>query len=257
MAREVSLDEPSLPSGTGLDSVSTGCAWTPPAVKWLGRTDYESVRSAMKAFTEQRDVGTTDEIWVTEHDPVYTLGVAGHEHHVLNPGTIPVVRSDRGGQVTYHGPGQVVVYPLLDLRCYGLRVKEYVGLLEQVLIDTLAAVGLTDACRKPGAPGVYLPWEVASDGLAKVAALGIKITRGCSWHGLALNVDMNLSPFLGINPCGYEGMLTIDLKAAGVRMDTLTAGQMLTETLENRLKQTLIRRLAASCIDPQTDQQIE
>ena len=190
----------------------------------------------MKAFTEQRGDATRDEIWVTEHEPVYTLGLAGLESHVLNAGNIPVIRSDRGGQVTYHAPGQIVVYPLLDLRRYGLKVREYVHLLEQVLIDTLAASGLPEACRKPGAPAVYLPWDGAPGGLAKIAALGIKVTRGCSWHGLALNVDMDLTPFNGINPCGYEGLLTIDLRTAGVKMETKAVADLLIGQLLDALQ---------------------
>lgn len=209
----------------------------PLTVEYLGSTDYESVWQAMKAFTELRTDADGDRVWVTEHNPVYTLGLAGRTQHVLDTGLIPVVRSDRGGQVTYHGPGQVVVYPLLDLRRYGLKVREYVQLLEQVVIDVLGDLGLNQACRKPAAPGVYLPWTGASGGLAKIAALGIKVSRGCSWHGLALNVDMDLSPFSGINPCGYEGMLTIDLMTAGVRIDTQTVGRMLVDRLTQALLQ--------------------
>lgn len=190
----------------------------------------------MKAFTEQRDDATQDQIWVTEHEPVYTLGLAGLQSHVLNAGSIPVIRSDRGGQVTYHGPGQIVVYPLLDLRRYGLKVREYVHLLEQAVIDTLAMLRLPQASRKAGAPGVYLPWEGAPGGLAKIAALGIKVTRGCSWHGLALNVDMDLAPFSGINPCGYEGMLTIDLRTAGVKMTAKAVADLLIAQLLDALQ---------------------
>lgn len=190
----------------------------------------------MKAFAQQRTDSTPDEIWITEHEPVYTLGLAGLESHVINPGNIPVIRSDRGGQVTYHGPGQIVVYPLLDLRVHGLKVREYVHLLEQVLIDTLATLGLQQACRKPGAPGVYLPWDGAPGGLAKIAALGIKVTRSCSWHGLALNVDMDLTPFNGINPCGYEGMLTIDLRTAGVKMKPKAVADLLIGQLLDALQ---------------------
>jgi lipoyl(octanoyl) transferase len=171
--------------------------------------------------------------------------VAGLDSHVLDARGIPVIRSDRGGQVTYHGPGQLVVYPLLHLRNYDLKVREYVFLLEQVLIDTLTALGLPQACRKSGAPGVYLPWPVAAGPaqpgvaqpeLAKVAALGIKVTRGCSWHGMALNVDMDLSPFLGINPCGYEGMQTVDLCAAGVKIQLHDAQALLVSHLQAALQ---------------------
>lgn len=219
-----------IPEHTPLDGVGAIDAG-PPRLRHLGLTDYEAVRLAMKAFTEQRDASTPDEIWVTQHHPVYTLGLAGRTEHVRDPGPIPVIRSDRGGQVTYHGPGQLVVYPLLDLRRYGLRVREYVHLLEAVLIASLVSLGVSAACRKPGAPGVYLPWVSAEGGLAKIAALGIKVTRGCSWHGMALNVDMDLTPFHGINPCGYEGMLTLDLATVGVRMDVDAVGRCVTDRL--------------------------
>ncbi len=184
---------------------------------------YRPVWEAMRDFTEARDVSTPDEIWLVEHAPVYTLGQAGKESHLLNPGDIEVVHCDRGGQVTYHGPGQVVAYCLFDLRRRGLYVKEYVELLEDVVIGTLADLGLAGACRKHGAPGVYVPYDAQRGAydpmgrqLAKIGALGIKIRNGRSYHGLALNVDMDLAPFLGINPCGYEGLPTVDLRRCGI-----------------------------------------
>ena len=194
-----------------------------------GPAPYEPVWQAMKSFTEGRDGDTPDEIWLVEHQPVYTLGQAGKSEHLLNTGAIEVVRSNRGGQVTYHGPGQVVVYPLVDLRRKGIYVKEYVALIEDVVLGTLASYGLDQACRKPGAPGVYVPLQDGS--LAKIAALGVKITRGCAYHGLALNVDMDLQPFDGINPCGYEGMATVDLKTMGVAATVQDAGTRLLERL--------------------------
>lgn len=190
-----------------------------------GPAPYEPVWQAMKSFTEARDSDTPDEIWLVEHLPVYTLGQAGKPEHLLNTGAIEVVRSNRGGQVTYHGPGQIVVYPLVDLRRRGIYVKEYVTLIEDVVLETLASYGLTQACRKSGAPGVYVPLPDGS--LAKIAALGVKITRGCAYHGLALNVDMDLHPFEGINPCGYAGLPTVDLRSMGVNTTVQEAGRRL------------------------------
>jgi lipoyl(octanoyl) transferase len=199
--------------------------------KWLARpADYDSVWRDMQAFTEARGAETPDEIWLCEHSPVYTLGQAGKPEHVLNAANIPVVRSDRGGQVTYHGPGQVVAYVMVDLRRAGLYVKEYVAFLEDAAIATLAEFGV-QACRKPGAPGVYvLRPEAAGSGdddLAKIAALGIKVRSGCTYHGVALNVDMDLAPFLGINPCGYANLETVDLAACGVHADLVDVGESL------------------------------
>lgn len=197
-----------------------------------GPADYEPVWQAMQAFTEAREPTTPDELWVVEHAPVYTLGQAGRPEHVLNPGAIPVVHCNRGGQVTYHGPGQVVLYTLVDLRRRHMFVKEYVVLLEGVVIDLLAAYGIS-ACRKAGAPGIYVPPEAlrlpAGPDLAKIAALGIKVRKGCAYHGVALNVDMDLQPFLGINPCGYEGLRTVDMAACGVVVDPVDIGRRLAE----------------------------
>lgn len=152
----------------------------------------------MQAFTDARDAGTPDEIWLVEHDPVFTLGQAGKVEHILGAGDIPVLQVDRGGQVTYHGPGQIVAYPLLDLRRLKLGVREYVQRMEQAVIDTLAEWNI-GASRREGAPGVYVAG-------AKVAALGIRVRRGCTFHGLAFNISMDLEPFARINPCGYAGM---------------------------------------------------
>ncbi len=167
-------------------------------VRPLGRQPYEPVWRAMQRFTDGRDDTTVDELWLVEHEPVFTLGQAGKPEHVLAPGEIPVIHVDRGGQVTYHGPGQIVAYPLLDLRRLKLGVRQYVDRIEQALIDTLADWGIA-AGRRDGAPGVYV------DG-RKIAALGIRVRRGCSFHGLAFNVDMDLEPFGRINPCGYAGL---------------------------------------------------
>lgn len=187
----------------------------PLQIQTLGLVEYLPTWEAMRNFTDARTAQDSDQIWICEHPPVFTLGLAGDPTHMLQRSNIPLVNTDRGGQITYHGPGQIVIYPLLDLRRYGLKVREYVQLLEQSLIDALVAVGVSDAQRKPGAPGVYTSHHGA---LAKIAALGIKIRKGCSYHGLSLNVDMNLSPFLQINPCGYAGLETVDLRTIGVKI---------------------------------------
>ena len=167
-------------------------------VRVLGQRDYQSTWDAMRAFTAGRGPETSDELWLLEHPAVFTLGQAGRDEHVLAPGDIPVIRVDRGGQVTYHGPGQPIAYLMLDLRRAGIGVKRLVHLLEQAVIDLLAELGISAAAR-PDAPGVYV------DG-AKIAALGLRVSRGASYHGLALNLDMNLEPFSRINPCGYAGL---------------------------------------------------
>nr|WP_153750795.1 lipoyl(octanoyl) transferase LipB [Xanthomonas sontii] len=170
----------------------------PCGVRQLGRQPYEPVWRAMQRFTDARDEATPDELWVVEHEPVFTLGQAGKPEHVLAPGDIPVLQVDRGGQVTYHGPGQLVVYPLLDLRRRHIGVRDYVCRIEQAIIDTLDEWNILGE-RRDGAPGVYV-------GGAKVAALGIRVRRGCTFHGLSFNVAMDLEPFHRINPCGYQGL---------------------------------------------------
>jgi lipoyl(octanoyl) transferase len=170
----------------------------PLKIRRLGRQPYEATWKAMSAFTDQRGPDTVDELWLLEHDPVFTLGQAGKMEHVLAPGDIPVVPVDRGGQVTYHGPGQIVGYPLIDLRRAGVGVREMVNKIEQSIIDTLSHWNI-GAERLEGAPGVYVAG-------AKVAALGLRVRRGCSFHGLAFNVDMDLEPYHRINPCGYKGL---------------------------------------------------
>lgn len=167
-------------------------------VRRLGRMPYQPVWDAMRAFTDSRDAETPDEIWLLEHDPVFTQGQAGRPEHVLLPGDIPVVQTDRGGQVTYHGPGQLVAYPLLDLHRLGIGIRRLVQLLEQAVIEQLAGHGV-HGTRRDGAPGVYVDES-------KIAALGLKVRRGCTYHGLAFNIDLDLSPFDRINPCGYSGL---------------------------------------------------
>ena len=188
-------------------------------VRDLGLQDYLPTYEAMKSFTANRTEETPDEIWVLQHPPTYTLGQAGNPEHLLKPDTdIPLVQIDRGGQITYHGPGQIVVYLLLDLRRRRLFVRDLVNRIEQAIIDTLADSGVI-GIRKPGAPGIYLDKndKVPADLVgAKIAALGLKVTKQCCYHGLALNVAMDLQPFDAINPCGYAGLKTIDLRTLGV-----------------------------------------
>jgi len=196
-------------------------------IRHLGLCDYEPVWRDMQAFTQRRDAGTADELWLVEHHPVYTFGLNAKPEHLHDPGDIPVVRCDRGGQVTYHGPGQVVVYCLIDLRRLGLGVKTFVQKLEQCIIDLLADYGVT-AERQDGAPGVYVQG-------AKIAALGLRITRGASYHGIALNVDMNLEPFARINPCGYPGMAVTQLAALASGIDRVVIAEQLLQALAGNL----------------------
>ena len=176
-------------------------------LRWLGRVDYEPTWRAMQRFTDERGPGTPDEIWLLEHPPVFTLGLAADPSHVLAPGDIPVVQIDRGGQVTYHGPGQLVAYPLVDVKRLGISVRGLVTALERAVIDYVAGFGITAVGRRD-APGVYV------DG-RKLAALGLRIRRHASYHGLALNVDMDLAPFSRINPCGMAGLEVTQLKDLG------------------------------------------
>ena len=200
-------------------------------VKRLGPVAWDLSYDAMRAFTAARDAVTPDELWLCEHPPVFTQGIAGRAMHLRDPGAIPVVPSDRGGQITYHGPGQVVAYPLVDLRRLGIYVKEYVFRLEQALLKTLEQHGVTGH-RVRGEPGVYVrlddpaghaarvaPDDAAAkfDGLAKIASIGVKVSRHCAYHGVALNVAMDLRPFERIDPCGHPGLAVTDLSTIGVR----------------------------------------
>lgn len=213
-------------------------AMPPILLRWRGMETYADSYAAMRAFTEVRDPETPDELWLVEHPPVYTLGLAGDPAHLLQPdSTIPLVKVDRGGQITYHGPGQVVAYLLLDLRRRKLMVREFVHRIEQAVLDTLAAYNLP-AERIAGAPGIYLS-EGPQRG-AKIAALGLKIRKGCSYHGVSLNVRMDLQPFLQINPCGYVGLQTIDLAGAGVEVEWHAAAQALAAQLATQFGSTLI-----------------
>lgn len=214
-----------------------------------GHVAFAPTLQAMRDFTVARTADTPDLLWICEHEPVYTQGLAGKSDHVLSPGTIPVVATDRGGQVTYHGPGQVVAYPLLDLRRAGYFVKEYVYRIEEAVIRTLMHFGVTGH-RVTGAPGIYVrlddpfahhaltgpqPGDDPFRGLGKIAALGIKVSRHCTYHGVALNVAMDLEPFSCINPCGYAGLKTVDLSTIGVSTTWDEAARVLGQQLGTRL----------------------
>ena len=198
-------------------------------VRRLGRVEYEPTWRAMQEFTAGRTPETPDELWIVEHPPVFTLGQAGKPEHVLEDLGIPIVKIDRGGQVTYHGPGQVVIYLLLDLARLKIKVRELVTAIEQGVIEFLAAHGV-QAERRAGAPGVYV-------GEAKIAALGLKIKNSCSYHGLSLNVDMDLSPFAAINPCGYAGLKVIQTKDLDIPLTAHEAGEQLSQQLLQQLDQ--------------------
>jgi lipoyl(octanoyl) transferase len=208
-------------------------------VRMLGRAEYVPTWDAMRAFTQQRTPDTEDELWLVEHPPVFTLGQAGRREHLLAPPDIPVIATDRGGQIPYHGPGQVVAYPLLDLRRLGIFVKELVFRIEQASIQVLERHGV-DARRVKGAPGVYVPYAASRAsgefaGLAKIAALGIKVTSGRCYHGVALNVGMDLAPFSLINPCGYANLPAVDLATLDIRVEWNDAASGLAERLRTHL----------------------
>ena len=223
-------------------------------VQFLGCVPYRSTYEAMQAFTTERNLDSTDALWICEHPATFTQGVAGHAEHLLRPGDIPVVATNRGGQVTFHGPGQVVAYPLIDLRRAGYFVKEFVYRLEEAVIRTLAHYDVTGH-RVAGAPGIYVRLEDPGShallpqrpqvglsrptpdftGLGKIAALGVKVSRHCTYHGVALNVAMDLEPFARINPCGYAGLQTVDLSTIGVHTTWEQAARVLAQQLSTRL----------------------
>ncbi len=196
-------------------------------IRQLGRQPYEPVWAAMQQFTDERDSDTPDELWVLEHDPVFTQGQAGKEEHILAPGDIPIVKVDRGGQVTYHGPGQLVVYFLLDIRRRKMGVRQLVNQIEDTIVDLMARYQVTAAAR-PDAPGVYVDDT-------KLCSLGLRIRKGCSFHGLALNVNMDLSPFLRINPCGYAGMQMVQTASLNGPQTVAEAAPQVTEIFAGRL----------------------
>ncbi|WP_372881311.1 lipoyl(octanoyl) transferase LipB [Psychromonas sp.] len=196
-------------------------------LRYLGRQDYLTSWRAMSDFTDQRDENSVDEIWVVEHPAVFTQGIAGKAEHIIGQSDIPVVQSDRGGQVTFHAPGQLVVYLLINLRRKTLNVRTLVTIMEESIIDLLADYNVT-AAAKADAPGVYVEGK-------KIASLGLKIRKGCSFHGLALNVDMDLSPFLQINPCGYAGLEMTQCKAQGITLSVAELAPLLIEKMNNKL----------------------
>ena len=203
-------------------------------IKALGMVDYEPTWRAMQCFTDERTADTLDEIWLVQHPPTYTQGQAGKPEHLLNPTDIPVVKIDRGGQITYHGPGQIVAYLLLDLRRWKINVRELVRLMEQAVIDLLAEYDVAAQGREE-APGVYV-------GNAKIAALGLKIKKSCSYHGLSFNVDMDLSPFDNINPCGYEGLRVTQAIEVGISVPWEELQAQLTQNLVHGLQRHLDKK---------------
>ncbi|PML56273.1 lipoyl(octanoyl) transferase LipB [Vibrio lentus] len=209
-------------------------------VKKLGRQDYEPVWKAMHKFTDERTEEGVDQVWLVEHNPVFTQGQAGKAEHVLNAGDIPVIQSDRGGQVTYHGPGQLVAYFLINIRRKKFGVRDLVTHIENLVINTLKAYNINSTAR-PDAPGVYVDGK-------KICSLGLRIRRGCSFHGLALNVDMDLSPFLRINPCGYQGMEMAQVSQLG--------GPSELESVEQQLIQELVELLGYDQVDIQATSNI-
>ncbi|PSB91734.1 lipoyl(octanoyl) transferase LipB [Candidatus Pandoraea novymonadis] len=215
----------------------------PIEIYWRGIEDYTTTFKAMRIMTDMRSSNTSDQLWIVEHPPVYTLGLAGDSTHLLvNNSGIPLVKVDRGGQITYHGPGQVVIYCLLDLRRRKLGVREMITLIEQASIDTLAAYNL-EVERRSGAPGIYVSQRAvsaASHAGAKIAALGLKIRGGCSYHGVSMNVAMDLRPFDWINPCGYSGLKTVDMATLGVFV--------LWDEVAERLSQQLRYHLEQQCV---------
>lgn len=214
-------------------------ALPPPLLrKPLGRVEYEPTWHAMQAFSRARTGDTPDELWLVEHPPVFTQGLAGKPEHLLRETGIPLVKIDRGGQITYHGPGQAVVYLLIDLARREIKVRELVSLIEQAILDVLRGYGI-DAHLKDGAPGVYV-------GGAKIAALGLKIANGCSYHGLSLNCDMDLSPFSAINPCGYPGLESAQLKDFGVVDPLDVVHRKLADALDARFSHHHAARRAAA-----------
>lgn len=215
----------------------------PLLLRHLGTAEYATVWRAMQRFTEDRGERCADEVWILEHEPVYTLGLNAKEKHLLSPGDIPVIRTDRGGQVTYHGPGQLIVYPLIDLRRIHLGVRTLVSALENAAIEALSQYGI-EASARAEAPGVYV------DG-AKIASVGLRIRRGCSYHGLSLNVHMDLSPFAGINPCGHAGLEVTQMADLGVSAGPLEVAVPAIWSLMNILGYSKIINASESVI-PET-----
>lgn len=201
-------------------------------IRQLGVEPYEPTWQKMQHFTDQRDESTPDEIWLLEHEPVFTQGQAGKAEHLLNPGDIPVVQVDRGGQVTYHGPGQLVVYLLLNLRRHKFGVRDAVTMMEEAVVETLRSFGI-ESYAKPDAPGVYVDEQ-------KIASLGLRVRKGCTFHGLALNIDMDMEPFLRINPCGYAGMQMVQLGALVPGVDPQEVRRRMIDYFVSKIGYTLV-----------------
>lgn len=254
------VSSPQTSSDPGVPAAALQTANSPVVVRWRGNEAYQASFDAMRAFTADRDADTSDEIWLVEHPPVFTLGQAGKPEHLLVADSgIPLVQIDRGGQITYHGPGQVVAYLLLDLRRRKLMVRELVTLIEDAVIETLAAYNLAGE-RKAGAPGIYVPEHASGASAlhagAKVAALGLKIRNGCSYHGVSLNVSMDLAPFLAINPCGYAGLETVDMATLGVKANWRDVAATLAARVEANLAAhaaTLLSAAEAAATDPSAE----
>jgi len=225
-------------------AAQTGLNQPACVLRWLGRVEYEPTWRAMQTFTDTRGPQTPDEIWLLEHPPVFTLGMNGKREHLLAPGDISVVQIDRGGQVTYHGPGQLVVYPLLDVRRLGIGVRQLVVSLENAVVAMLAEWNIGAAGRRD-APGVYVQQR-------KLASIGLRIRRGCSYHGLALNVSMNLEPFNRINPCGFSGLEVTDLRTLGVDLTVESVARKFAPHLLHELDLPLsLESSAAGHLEPQ------
>jgi lipoyl(octanoyl) transferase len=201
-------------------------------IRWLGRQDYQTCWRAMQDFTQQRSEVTADEIWLVEHDPVFTQGQNGKPEHVLNPGNIPIIQTDRGGQITYHGPGQLMVYTLIDLRRKKFNVRDLVSRIEQSVVDFLAAYNIT-AIAKRDAPGVYVDQQ-------KICSIGLRIRKGCSYHGIAFNVALDLEPFTRINPCGFSELKMVQFSALGGSSNLLETGRGLVKYLMKNLGYTSV-----------------
>lgn len=210
---------------------------TATIIKYLGRSDYQQTWDDMKQFTLQRDAGTADELWITEHAPVLTQGLNGKPEHILSSANIPVVQIDRGGQVTYHGPGQLVLYCLLNIQRLGLGVRALVSTIEMSIVALLSRYDI-DAFTRRDAPGVYVN-QASTGQIAKIAALGLRIRKGCCYHGLSLNIDMDLTPFFHINPCGFEGLAVTQMADLNTRVTLEQAGRELAAILIKQIDQDL------------------
>ncbi len=210
------------------------CKTAPIKLKYLGLSAYEPVWRAMQDFTNNRDKQTPDELWMVEHPPVFTQGQAGKPEHILNPGDIPIIQVDRGGQVTYHGPGQIVIYPLIDLKRHKIGIKALVNGIEEALIQTMKEYGVP-ARRKEKAPGVYVDEK-------KIASLGLRVRKGCTFHGLAFNICMDLEPFSRINPCGYTGLEVIQLSELNQLVDLKKVQELLIKKLCKELNFTALKK---------------